>query len=46
MFYILNVCKKDPEKSQRTLINLDRKIKKKEIMHKRLKVMDKNENKI
>ena len=46
VFYILNVCKKDPEKSQRTLINLDRKIKKKEIMHKRLKVMDKNENKI
>ena len=31
VFYILNVCKKDPEKSQRTLINLDRKIKKKEM---------------
>lgn len=38
VFYILNTCKKSPEKSQRLLLNIDRRIKKREIMNKRMKI--------
>ena len=41
VFYILNTCKKDSEKAQRLLINIDRRIKKREIMNKRMKIIDK-----
>ena len=37
IFYVLNTCKKEPEKAQKTLENIDRRIKKNIIMKKRLK---------
>lgn len=37
ILYILNVCKKDPEKAKRVLENIDRRIKKRELMKKRLR---------
>jgi len=39
IFYILNTCKKDPEKSQRLLINIDRRIKRGQIIKKKMKVV-------
>lgn len=38
MFYVLNTCKKSPEKSQKILMNIDKRIKKREIMKKRMKL--------
>lgn len=37
IFYVLNTCKKAPERAQKILINIDRRIKKREIMKKSLK---------
>jgi hypothetical protein len=34
IFYILNTCKKEPEKAQKTLLNIDRRIRKREVMNK------------
>jgi hypothetical protein len=38
VFYVLNMCKKEPEKAQKFLTNIDRRIKKREIMNKRMKI--------
>ena len=42
IFYILNTCRKDPEKAQRVLMNLDRRLRRQEVikkvMNKRMKV--------
>ena len=38
IFYILNTCKKAPEKAQRKLINIDRRIKRGEIIKKKMKI--------
>lgn len=37
MFYVLNICKKSPEKAQKILNNIDKRIKRREIMKKRMK---------
>ncbi|MDD5193068.1 MAG: hypothetical protein PHF67_00625 [Candidatus Nanoarchaeia archaeon] len=37
MFYILNICKKTPEKSQKILNNIDKRIRRRQIMKKRMK---------
>lgn len=37
VFYILNLCRKDPEKAQKSLINIDRRVKRKDIIKKRMK---------
>ncbi|MEM0465329.1 MAG: hypothetical protein QXW97_01355 [Candidatus Pacearchaeota archaeon] len=37
ILYVLNICKKDPEKAKKFLENIDRRIKKREIMRKRIK---------
>ncbi len=37
VFYVLNTCKKAPERAQKILINIDRRIKRREIMKKRMK---------
>jgi len=39
VFYILNTCKKSPEKAQRILINIDRRIKRGQIIKKKMKVV-------
>ena len=38
ILYILNVCKKNPEKAQKILHGIDIRIRKREIMKKRLKI--------
>lgn len=38
MFYVLNTCKKTPEKAQKILNNIDKRIKKRQIMNKRMKM--------
>ena len=38
ILYALNMCKKDPEKAKRFLENIDRRIRKKGIMKKRMKL--------
>lgn len=38
IFYALNLCRKNPEKAKRFLENIDRRIKKREIMKKKIKV--------
>ena len=38
MFYVLNICKKSPEKSQKILNNIDKRIKRRQIMKKRMKM--------
>lgn len=38
MFYVLNTCKKSPEKAQKILNNIDKRRKKREIMKKRMKM--------
>ncbi len=37
VFYILNTCKKDPSKAQKLILNIDRRIKKREIMNKAIR---------
>ncbi|MBS3075986.1 hypothetical protein J4429_06045 [Candidatus Pacearchaeota archaeon] len=37
IFYVLNICKKSPEKSQKILNNIDKRIKRRQIMKKRMK---------
>ena len=37
IFYVLNTCKKEPEKAQRILINIDRRIRRQEIIKKKMK---------
>jgi hypothetical protein len=44
ILYALNVCRKDPEKAKRFLENIDRRIRKKSIMKKRMKTDFKVEN--
>ena len=41
ILYVLNVCRKDPEKSKRVLENIDRRIKKKDLIKKRMKLSGK-----
>ncbi|VVB77572.1 Uncharacterised protein [uncultured archaeon] len=41
MFYVLNICKKDPMKAQRILNNIDRRIKRKDVIKKKMKVVEK-----
>ena len=43
ILYALNVCKKDPEKAKRFLENIDRRIRKKGIIKKRMRLVAKNE---
>ena len=43
MFYILNTCRKDPEKAQRVLMNLDRRIKRKDIIKRKMNVDEESE---
>jgi len=38
ILYALNMCRKDPEKAKRFLENIDRRIRKKGIMKKRMKL--------
>ena len=38
IFYVLNTCRKDPEKAKKTLENIDRRIRKKVIIKKKLKL--------
>ena len=38
VFYVLNTCKKAPEKAQRILINIDRRIRRKDIIKKKMKL--------
>ncbi len=38
LFYILNVCRKEPLKAQKILTNLDRRIRRRQIMVKKIKV--------
>lgn len=45
ILYILNVCRKDPEKAKRILENIDRRIRKRGIMAKRMKIYDKTSSK-
>ena len=42
ILYALNMCKKDPEKAKKFLENIDRRIRKKDIMRKRMKMDSKN----
>lgn len=37
VLYVLNMCKKEPEKAKKFLENIDRRIKKREIMKKKIK---------
>ncbi|MDP2925175.1 MAG: hypothetical protein Q8N99_02270 [Nanoarchaeota archaeon] len=37
IFYVLNTLKKNPEKAQRVLLNIDRRIKRKDIINKKIK---------
>lgn len=39
ILYVLNTCKKEPEKAQRILINIDRRTKRQEIMKKKMKMV-------
>jgi len=39
IFYILNTCKKSPEKAQSMLINIDRRIKRGQILKKKMKTV-------
>lgn len=43
ILYALNVCRKDPEKAKRFLENIDRRIRKKDIIRKRMKIMNKKD---
>jgi len=38
LFYIVNVCRKEPLKAQKILENLDKRIKRKIIMKKKIKI--------
>jgi hypothetical protein len=38
IFYVLNTLKKNPEKAQRILLNIDRRIKRKDILNKKFKL--------
>lgn len=38
MFYVLNTCKKNPLKGQKILNNIDKRIKRRQIMKKRMKM--------
>jgi len=38
ILYALNMCRKDPEKAKRFLENIDRRIRKKSIMKKRMRL--------
>lgn len=38
ILYALNICRKDPEKAKKFLENIDRRIRKKEIIKKRMKM--------
>ena len=40
ILYALNVCKKDPEKAKKFLENIDRRIRKKQVIKKRMKESD------
>jgi hypothetical protein len=42
ILYALNVCRKDPEKAKKFLENIDRRIRKKQVMKKRMKLDAKN----
>ncbi len=42
ILYALNICRKDPEKARKFLENIDRRIRKKQIMKKRMKSGGKN----
>jgi hypothetical protein len=44
ILYALNVCRKDPEKAKRFLENIDRRIRKKSIIKKRMKMVLKDES--
>jgi hypothetical protein len=41
ILYILNVCKKEPEKSQKILENIDKRIRRIQIFKKRIKSVNK-----
>ena len=41
IFYVLNICKKDPEKAKKFLENIDRRIRKKDIIRKKMKMESK-----
>jgi hypothetical protein len=41
MLYILNVCKKEPEKAKKILENIDKRIKRIQIFKKRIKSVNK-----
>jgi hypothetical protein len=43
ILYALNVCRKDPEKAKRFLENIDRRIRKKSIIKKRMRLDVKSE---
>jgi phosphoribosyl-ATP pyrophosphohydrolase len=38
LFYIINICRKEPLKAQKILENLDKRIKRKIIMKKKIKI--------
>lgn len=38
IFYVLNTCKKEPEKAQKILTNIDRRIRRKDIIKKKMKI--------
>ncbi|MEK6860027.1 MAG: hypothetical protein AABX54_04400 [Nanoarchaeota archaeon] len=38
IFYVLNICKKEPEKAQRILSNIDKRIRRKDIIKKKMKL--------
>ncbi len=44
IFYILNTCRKDPEKAQKALINIDRRIKRKDMIKGKMKVEEEDES--
>jgi len=41
IFYILNVCKKEPEKAKKIMENIDKRIRRMEIFRKRIKSINK-----
>ncbi len=42
ILYALNICRKDSEKARKFLENIDRRIRKKQVMKKRMKMESKN----
>ena len=43
ILYVLSICRKDPEKAKKVLENIDRRIRKKGIMKKRMRIDSKVE---